>query len=40
MATFENFEELQAWQRARALVGDINAISKHGYFSRDPSFRD
>ncbi len=34
MATYESFEELQAWQKARELVNEIYSVSKHGMFAR------
>jgi len=40
MATYESFEELQAWQKARELVNEIYSVSKHGVFARDLSLRD
>jgi four helix bundle protein len=40
MATYESFEELQAWQKARELVNKIYSVSKHGMFARDFPLRD
>ena len=40
MATYESFEELQAWQKARELVNQIYDISKLGPFARDSVLRD
>ncbi len=39
MATFESFEELQAWQRARDLAAEVYSLSKNGSFARDGGFR-
>jgi len=35
MSTFQNFEEIEAWQKARLLTKEIYRISKKGPFSRD-----
>ena len=40
MATFQNFEEIEAWQKARRLTQDIYNISNHGLFSKDFGLRD
>ena len=40
MATFQNFEEIDAWQKARKLTQDIYNISNHGSFSKDFGLRD
>jgi len=40
MATFKSFEEIEAWQQARALTREIYALSKTGDFSRDFGLRD
>ncbi len=40
MATYESFEELQAWQKARELVNEIYSVSKHGMFPRNFPLRD
>ena len=40
MATFKSFEEIEAWQQARALTREIYALSKTGDFARDFGLRD
>jgi four helix bundle protein len=40
MATYESFEELQAWQKSRELVNEIYSVSKHGMFAQDFPLRD
>ncbi len=40
MATYESFEELQVWQKARRLVREIYAVSKNSAFGRDLGLRD
>ena len=40
MATFKRFEDIDAWQKARALARDIYILSGSGEFSKDFSFRD
>mgnify|MGYP001130974727 CR=1 FL=1 len=35
MATFQSFEEIEAWQKARELVHEVYRISNDGLFSRD-----
>lgn len=40
MARFERFEDIQAWQRARALVKEIYSISNSGLFAKDFGLRD
>ena|ERR1700682_1895182 len=40
MAGFQNFEEIQAWQRARALTREVYALSDREPFSRDFGLRD
>ncbi len=40
MASFEKFEDLEAWQRARVLAKEIYAISSSGGFSKDFVLRD
>ena len=40
MATFRTFEDIQAWQSARALAREIYATSNTPVFSRDLSLRD
>jgi four helix bundle protein len=40
MATFQSFEEIEAWQEARELTRQIYAVSKAGTFSRDFGLRD
>ena len=40
MATFESFEEIEAWKRARRLVQEIYEISNEGSFCKDFGLRD
>jgi four helix bundle protein len=40
MATFQSFEELQAWQKARELTRNVYLVSDQGSFSRDFGLRD
>ena len=40
MATLSRFEELGAWQQARALVARIYELSKEGGLARDFALRD
>lgn len=40
MATFANFESIEAWAKARELTKEIYAISATGSFSRDFALRD
>lgn len=40
MATFRQFEDIDAWQRARALVKEIYALTDQGDFARDFSLKD
>ncbi len=40
MGTFQSFEEIDAWQRARELTKEIYKISKQGAFSKDFMLRD
>lgn len=35
MPTFQTFEDIEAWQKARILSKDIYRVSKQGPFSRD-----
>ena len=35
MATFQSFEEIEAWQKARELVHEVYRISNDGLFSKD-----
>ena len=35
MATFQKFEDIEAWQKARALTRSIYQVSKEGEFSSD-----
>jgi four helix bundle protein len=39
MATFNRFEDIQAWQKARILSKDIYSITKQGEFSKDYDLR-
>lgn len=40
MATFQRFEDIDAWQRARQLTQEIYKVSSQGSFARDFSLRD
>lgn len=40
MATIQNFEEIEAWQKARELSRAIYACSCQGAFARDYALRD
>jgi four helix bundle protein len=40
MATFQSFEEIEAWQKARELTRKIYTVAKAGTFSRDFGLRD
>lgn len=40
MASVEKFEDLEVWQKARALANEIYAISSRGGFSKDFVLRD
>jgi four helix bundle protein len=40
MGTFQSFEEIGAWQKARELIREIYSISKRGSFAKDFALRD
>lgn len=40
VGTFECFEEIEAWQKARVLVREVYRVSGHGAFLRDFVLRD
>ena len=40
MATFKDFEEIGAWQKARELTRHIYMVSKQGAFLKDFGLRD
>lgn len=40
MAKIENFEDIEAWQKARELTKQIYALSNDGQFARDFGLRD
>jgi len=40
VGTFQSFEEIEAWQRARELTREIYTISAQGMFSKDFGLRD
>jgi four helix bundle protein len=40
MATFQNFEDIGAWQKSRELTREIYRVSKQGPFSKDFGLRD
>lgn len=39
MATFNRFEDIEAWQRARELTREIYGVSHTGLFARDMDLR-
>ncbi len=40
MPTFQNFEEIEAWQKARELTREVYTVSDEGRFARDFGLRD
>jgi four helix bundle protein len=40
MASFKRFEDIQAWQKARAVTRSIYAVTADGCFARDYGLRD
>ena len=40
MATFKTFEDIEAWQRSRALTNSIYKVTSQGTFARDFGLRD
>jgi four helix bundle protein len=40
MATYESFEELQVWKKARQLVNEVYTITKSSAFGRDLDLRN
>lgn len=40
MATFERFEDIEAWQKARELVKAVYGVTSDGAFARDFGLRD
>lgn len=40
MSTFQRFEEIEAWQKARELTKAIYALSNDSQFARDFGLRD
>ena len=40
MATFQKFEDIEAWQRARELTREIYTASNENPFSKDFGLRD
>ena len=40
MATFQSFEEIEAWQKARRLTQEIYRVSNEGAFKKDFGLRD
>ena len=40
MATFQRFDEIEAWQKARELTREVYTISSRGLFSKDFGLRD
>jgi four helix bundle protein len=40
MRTFQSFEEIEAWQKARTLTREVYVATSEGAFSRDFGLRD
>jgi four helix bundle protein len=40
MPTFQKFEDIEAWRKARELTQEVYRISNDGEFSRDFGLRD
>src|SRR5437660_9099004 len=40
MASFQSFEEIEAWQKARELTSRVYEVSDEGPFARDFGLRD
>ncbi len=40
MATFQRFEDIEAWQKGRELTREVYQISRNGAFSKDFALRD
>ena len=40
MSAFQQFEDIEAWQKARELTKAIYALSNDGQFARDFGLRD
>ena len=40
MATFQRFEDIEAWKKARQLTKEIYALSNEGSFARDFGLKD
>ena len=40
MATFERFEDIEAWKKARSLVNAIYSLTAAGEFARDYGLKD
>ena len=40
MATYESFEELKVWQKARQLVNEVYTLTKNSEFGRDLGLRN
>jgi four helix bundle protein len=40
MKTIQQFEDIQAWQRARSFCAQIDQVAKEGKFARDFALRD
>ncbi|MBW6511062.1 MAG: four helix bundle protein [Desulfuromonadaceae bacterium] len=40
MSVFQRFEDIEAWQKARALTKAVYALSNDGQFARDFGLRD
>jgi four helix bundle protein len=40
MATFQRFNEIEAWQKARELTREVYIVSSRGLFSKDFGLRD
>jgi four helix bundle protein len=40
MATFQRFDEIEAWQKARELTRELYAVSSQGQLAKDFALRD
>lgn len=40
MATFKNFEEIEAWRKTRLLAREVHAMTKEGDFAKDFGLRN
>ncbi len=40
MATFKKFEDIEAWQRSRALTREVYSVTAEGTFAKDYGLKD